>query len=71
MEYLESHDVRAAALITLIRMLLFCDGHFRDSGNSLPQIEPVVMGSKKFLLRIISGLEQHPIGAPPSWFSQL
>jgi hypothetical protein len=36
----------------------------------LPQIEPVVMGSKRFLLHIIWGLEQHLNGAPPSWFSQ-
>jgi hypothetical protein len=70
MEYRQSHDVRAAALIALIRMLLFCDGHFRDSGNSLPQIEPVVMGSERFLLHIISGLEQHLNGDQSSWFSQ-
>jgi len=70
MEYRQSHDVRAATLIALVGKLLFGDGHFRDSGNSLPQIEPVVMGSKSFLLHIISGLEQHLNDALPSWFSQ-
>ena|SRR5277367_193560 len=48
MEYRQSHDIRAAALIASVRRLLFCDGHFRDSGNSLPQIESPVMGSGRF-----------------------
>jgi len=47
-EYRQSHDVRTATLIALVRRLLLRDGDCRDSGNSLPQIESPVMGSRRF-----------------------